>query len=140
ETDGFGLSATDGGLRPAPPSSVEPSGIPTVPTDPGPMDEAIGGDAGATHVAGALARMIGSIIDVPINMNTCVDGDDAICQMVRLHSCRACARCAWRCQGPWPQTGVTTDRPPPRAGHNACLGSASLGSTDAAADGFSRFQ
>src|SRR5262249_12343034 len=57
ETDGFGLSATDGGLRPAPPSSVEPSGIPTVPTDPGPMDEAIGGDAGATHVAGALAAV-----------------------------------------------------------------------------------
>jgi len=38
------------------------------------------------------------------------------------------------------QTGVTTDRPPQRAGHNACLSSASLGSTDAAADGFSRFQ
>jgi hypothetical protein len=57
ETDGFGLSATDGGLRPAPPSSVEPSGIPTVPTDPGPMDEAIGEDAGATHIAGALAAV-----------------------------------------------------------------------------------
>jgi hypothetical protein len=44
--EAFGLSATDGGLRPPPPSSVEPSGIPTMPTDdPGPIDEAIGGDA-----------------------------------------------------------------------------------------------
>src|SRR6266516_2293520 len=53
--DGFGLRATDGGLRPPPPSSVEPSGIPTMPTDePGPMDEAKGGDA-AAQVPGALA-------------------------------------------------------------------------------------
>jgi len=44
--DAFGLRATDGGLRPPPPSSVEPSGIPTMPTDdPGPIDEAIGGNA-----------------------------------------------------------------------------------------------
>ena len=44
--EAFGLRATDGGLRPPPPSSVEPSGIPTMPTDdPGPIDEAIGGDA-----------------------------------------------------------------------------------------------
>jgi hypothetical protein len=44
--DAFGLKATDGGLRPPPPSSVEPSGIPTMPTDdPGPIDEASGGDA-----------------------------------------------------------------------------------------------
>jgi hypothetical protein len=45
-TEAFGLRATDGGLRPPPPSSVEPSGIPTMPTDdPGPIDEAIGGIA-----------------------------------------------------------------------------------------------
>jgi len=51
----FGFRATDGGLRPPPPSSVEPSGIPTMPTDdPGPMDEAKGGDA-AAQVPGALA-------------------------------------------------------------------------------------
>jgi hypothetical protein len=44
--EAFGLRATDGGLRPPPPSSVEPSGIPTMPTDdPGPIDDAIGGDA-----------------------------------------------------------------------------------------------
>jgi hypothetical protein len=29
----FGLRAADGGLRPPPPSSVDPSGIPTMPTD-----------------------------------------------------------------------------------------------------------
>src|SRR6266436_728613 len=41
----FGFRATDGGLRPPPPTSVEPSGIPAGPTvDPGPMDEAKGGD------------------------------------------------------------------------------------------------
>src|SRR5438128_8679267 len=54
----FGLRATDGGLRPPPPSSVEPSGIPTMPTDdPGPIDEAIGGDAvaDAPQAPGALA-------------------------------------------------------------------------------------
>jgi hypothetical protein len=54
----FGLRATDGGLRPPPPSSVEPSGIPTMPTDdPGPIDEAIGGDAvaDAAQVPGAAA-------------------------------------------------------------------------------------
>jgi hypothetical protein len=56
----FGLRATDGGLRPPPPSSVEPSGIPTMPTDdPGPIDEARGGDAvaDAAQVPGAVAIM-----------------------------------------------------------------------------------
>jgi hypothetical protein len=56
--DPFGLRATDGGLKPPPPSSVEPSGIPTMPTDdPGPIDEAIGGDAvaDAPQAPGALA-------------------------------------------------------------------------------------
>jgi hypothetical protein len=54
----FGLRAADGGLRPPPPSSVDPSGIPTMPTDdPGPMDEAKCGDAvaAAAQVPGALA-------------------------------------------------------------------------------------
>jgi hypothetical protein len=58
--DGFGLRATDGGLRPPPPSSVEPSGIPTMPTDdPGPIDEAKGADAvaEAAQVPGAVAPM-----------------------------------------------------------------------------------
>jgi hypothetical protein len=51
--DGFGLRATDGGLRPPPPSSVEPGGIPTMPTnEPGPMDEAKGGDAVADAADG----------------------------------------------------------------------------------------
>jgi hypothetical protein len=56
----FGFRATDGGLRPPPPSSVEPSGIPAGPTvDPGPMDEAKGGDAvaDAAQVPGALAAI-----------------------------------------------------------------------------------
>ena len=56
--EAFGLRATDGGLRPPPPSSVEPSGIPTMPTDdPGPIDEAMGGDAvaDAAQVPGAAA-------------------------------------------------------------------------------------
>jgi hypothetical protein len=56
--EGFGLRATDGGLRPPPPSSVEPSGIPTMPTDdPGPIEEASGGDAvaDAVQVPGAVA-------------------------------------------------------------------------------------
>ena len=56
--DGFGLRATDGGLRPPPPSSVEPSGIPTMPTDdPGPIDETSGGDAvtDAAQVPGGVA-------------------------------------------------------------------------------------
>ena len=56
--DGFGLRATDGGLRPPPPSSVEPSGMPTMPTDdPGPIDEASGGDAvaEAAQVPGPVA-------------------------------------------------------------------------------------
>ena len=56
--EAFGLRATDGGLRPPPPSSVEPSGIPTMPTDdPGPIDEAIGGNAvaDAAQVPGAAA-------------------------------------------------------------------------------------
>ncbi len=49
--DAFGLSAMNGGLRPPPPSSVEPSGIPAGPTvDPGPIDEASGGDAVADAV------------------------------------------------------------------------------------------
>jgi hypothetical protein len=58
--DGFGLRATDGGLRPPPPSSVEPRGIPTMPTDdPGPIDEAKGADAvaDAVQVPGAVALM-----------------------------------------------------------------------------------
>jgi hypothetical protein len=56
----FGLRATDGGLRPPPPSSVEPSGMPTMPTDdPGPIEEASGGDAvaDAPQVPGAIAVM-----------------------------------------------------------------------------------
>jgi hypothetical protein len=49
--EAFGLSAMNGGLRPPPPSSVEPSGIPAGPTvDPGPIDEASGGDAVADAV------------------------------------------------------------------------------------------
>jgi hypothetical protein len=55
--DAFELRATDGGLRPPPPSSVEPNGIPTMPTDdPGPIDEAIGGIAvaDATQAPGAV--------------------------------------------------------------------------------------
>jgi hypothetical protein len=57
---GFRLRATDGGLRPPPPSSVAPSGIPTMPTDdPGPIDEAKGADAvaEAAQVPGAVAFM-----------------------------------------------------------------------------------
>jgi hypothetical protein len=56
--DGFGVRATEGGLRPPPPTSVEPSGIPTGPTvDPGPIDEAKGEDAvaDAAQVPGAFA-------------------------------------------------------------------------------------
>jgi len=58
--DGFGLRATDGGLMPPLPSSVEPSGIPAGPTDePGPIDEARGGDAvaDAAQAPGALAAI-----------------------------------------------------------------------------------
>jgi hypothetical protein len=58
--DPFGLRATDGGLKPPPPSSVEPSGIPTIPMDdPGPIDEARGGDAvaDAAQAPGALAAI-----------------------------------------------------------------------------------
>src|SRR5436305_1436086 len=59
--DGLGFSATDGGLRPPPPPiSVEPSGIPTGPTDePAPIDEANGGDAvaDAAQVPSAIALM-----------------------------------------------------------------------------------
>jgi hypothetical protein len=58
--DPFGLRATDGGLKPPPPSSVEPSGIPTIPMDdPGPIDEAMGGDAvaDAAQAPGALAAI-----------------------------------------------------------------------------------
>jgi hypothetical protein len=59
--EGFGLRATDGGLRPPPPSSVEPSGIPTIPMDdPGPMDDAKGGDAVADAV-----QVPGAIVPVP---------------------------------------------------------------------------
>ena len=57
---GLGLSLTDGGLRPPPPSSVEPRGIPTGPTgEPGPIEEANGGDAAAdaAQVPCALAGM-----------------------------------------------------------------------------------
>jgi hypothetical protein len=70
----FGLRATDGGLRPPPPSSVEPSGIPTGPrVEPGPMDEAKGGDAvaDAAQVAGAVALMPppskGAVLGNPAN-------------------------------------------------------------------------
>jgi hypothetical protein len=71
--DAFGLRATDGGLKPPPPSSVEPSGIPTMPTDdPGPIDEARGGDAvaDAAQGPGALAAIPppsngGAVPDVP---------------------------------------------------------------------------
>ena len=58
--EGVGLRATDGGLRPPPPSSVEPSGIPTRPAvEPGPIVEAIGGDAvaDAAQAPGALAAI-----------------------------------------------------------------------------------
>jgi hypothetical protein len=58
--DGFGLSATDGGLMPPLPRSVEPSGIPAGPTDePGPIDEAAGADAvaDAAQAPGALAAI-----------------------------------------------------------------------------------
>lgn len=58
--NGLGLSATDGGLRPPPSISVEPSGMPTGPTDePGPIDEASGTDAvaDAAHGPGAVAVM-----------------------------------------------------------------------------------
>jgi hypothetical protein len=71
--DPFGLRATDGGLKPPPPSSVEPSGIPTIPTDdPGPIDEARGGDAvaDAAQAPGALAAIPppskGAAPDVPV--------------------------------------------------------------------------
>jgi hypothetical protein len=70
--DGFGLKAMNGGLRPPPPSSVEPSGIPAGPTvDPGPIDEASGGDAvaDAVQAPGALAAIPppskGAAPDVP---------------------------------------------------------------------------
>ncbi len=58
--DGLGFNATDGGLRPPPAISVEPSGMPTGPMDePGPIDEASGADAvaDAAHVPGAVAVM-----------------------------------------------------------------------------------
>lgn len=71
--DPFGLRATDGGLKPPPPSSIEPSGIPTMPTDdPGPIDEAMGGDAvaDAAQAPGALAAIPppskGAEPDVPV--------------------------------------------------------------------------
>jgi hypothetical protein len=71
--DAFGLRATDGGLKPPPPSSVEPSGIPTIPTDdPGPIDEAMGGDAvaDAAQAPGALAAIPppskGAVPEVPV--------------------------------------------------------------------------
>jgi hypothetical protein len=69
----FGFRATDGGLRPPPPTSVEPSGIPAGPTvDPGPMDETKGGDAvaDAAQVPGAVALMPppskSAVLDSPI--------------------------------------------------------------------------
>src|SRR5207248_7155356 len=43
--EGFGISATEGGLRPPPPISVAPRGIPTAPT----------GDPGVAVPAGAMA-------------------------------------------------------------------------------------
>jgi hypothetical protein len=70
--DAFGLRATDAGLKPPPPSSVEPSAIPTMPTDePGPIDEARGADAvaEAAQGPGALAAIPppskGAVPDVP---------------------------------------------------------------------------
>jgi hypothetical protein len=70
--DAFGLRATDGGLKPPPPNSVEPSGIPTMPTDdPGPIDEARGGDAfaDAAQAPDTLAAIPppskGAVPDVP---------------------------------------------------------------------------
>lgn len=46
--DGFGISATDGGLRPAPPISVAPMGMPTAPTgDPGVAVPAVAAAAAA---------------------------------------------------------------------------------------------
>jgi hypothetical protein len=69
----FGFRATDGGLRPPPPTSVEPSGIPAGPTvDPGPMDEAKGGDAvaDAAQVPGAVSLMPppskSAVLDSPV--------------------------------------------------------------------------
>jgi hypothetical protein len=71
--DEFGLKAMNGGLRPPPTSSVEPSGIPAGPTvDPGPMEEASGGDAvaDAAQSPGALAAIPppskGAVPDVPV--------------------------------------------------------------------------
>jgi len=67
--EGLGLSATDGGLRPPPPSSVEARGIPTGPT--GEPGEANGGDAvaDAAQVPCALAVMLppsnGALLDSP---------------------------------------------------------------------------
>ena len=53
--EGLGLSATDGGLRPPPPNSIEPSGIPAGPTrEPG---EANGAVADAAQAPCALAVM-----------------------------------------------------------------------------------
>jgi hypothetical protein len=70
--DAFGLRATDGGLKPPLPSSVEPSGIPTMPTDdPGPIDEARGADAVADAaqapdtVAAIPPPSKGAVPDVP---------------------------------------------------------------------------
>jgi hypothetical protein len=71
--DGLRLSATDGGLRPPPPISVEPSGMPTGPTDePGPIDEASGADAiaDAAQVPGTVAAVPppsnGAVLDDPV--------------------------------------------------------------------------
>jgi hypothetical protein len=54
--EGLGLSATDGGLRPPPPSSVEPRGIPTGPM--GEPGEANGGDAVADATQGPCALAV----------------------------------------------------------------------------------
>src|SRR5262249_49304857 len=71
--DGLGFSTTDGGLRPPPPISVEPSGMPTGPTDePGPIDEASGADAiaDAAHVPATVAAVPppsnGAVPDDPV--------------------------------------------------------------------------
>ncbi len=79
--DAFELRATDAGLRPPPPSSVEPSGIPTMPTDdPGPIDEAIGGitlPMAADPPATELPIPVGAtVIELPMAAG---GGEKAVC-------------------------------------------------------------
>jgi hypothetical protein len=78
--DGLGFSATDGGLRPPPPISVEPSGMPTGPTDePGPIDEASGADA----VADA-AQVPATVAVVPPPSNSAVPDDPVMALAVAV--------------------------------------------------------